>query len=106
MSDIDCPYCDRLQEIDHDDGYGYEEDKLHEQECGDCGKTFTFTTGILFVYEGYKADCLNGGEHQYKNTNTYPKIFTRMKCKDCEKERQPTEQEWFDMMDNMETVGW
>jgi len=33
MSDVTCPYCRDEQEINHDDGYGYEEDKEHEQDC-------------------------------------------------------------------------
>ena len=44
--DIDCPYCGHPQDIDHDDGNGYEEGVLHQQECGLCGKTF----GELLLY--------------------------------------------------------
>ena len=32
----------RNQDINHDDGYGYEEDVTHEQECSNCEKTFVF----------------------------------------------------------------
>jgi glutaredoxin len=31
--DIECPYCEKQQEIDHDDGYGYDEDQAHKQTC-------------------------------------------------------------------------
>lgn len=93
MEDIRCPYCDKPQEIIHDDGYGYEENTMHEQECGDCGKTFGFTTSISFYYEGHKVDCKNGGEHDWKPTRTYPKCFTKMECKICWEERPPTEEE-------------
>jgi len=31
MSDVECPYCGADVEINHDDGYGYTEDCLHEQ---------------------------------------------------------------------------
>ena len=54
MSDVECPYCKSAQEINHDDGYGYEEDETHEQQCGDCGEYFAFTTSILFLYEASK----------------------------------------------------
>lgn len=94
MSDVNCPYCNAEQEINHDDGYGYEEDRLHEQECTCCDKTFTFNTSISFYHEAFKADCLNGGEHQYKATSTYPVEYTRMRCSECEDERLPTEEEW------------
>ncbi len=99
MKDVNCPYCDSPQEINHDDGYGYEEDCTHQQECGDCGKTFTFTTSISFDYEAEKADCLNEhGHHKYKLTITYPKKCTRMRCETCDHERQPTETEWKDIL--------
>lgn len=94
MKDIKCPYCNYAQDIDHDDGYGYEEGELHKQECESCEKYFTFTTSIHYYYEANKADCLNGAEHKYKATRTYPIEWTRMECIDCGDERRPTEQEW------------
>jgi glutaredoxin len=33
MSDVQCPYCNADIDIDHDDGYGYEEDKTFMQTC-------------------------------------------------------------------------
>ena len=66
MSDVDCPYCGKEQEICYDDGHGREEEKLYEQECADCGKNFIFYTEIIFVHEPRQADCLNGAEHSYK----------------------------------------
>lgn len=92
--DVKCPYCEKLQEINHDDGYGYEEDELHQQECSDCDKSFTYTTGIIYIYKAFKADCLNGAEHEYKQTCTFPVECTRMRCQNCAEERQPTEDEW------------
>ena len=53
MSDVNCPYCDEPQEICHDDGYGYEEDRDYEQNCSYCGNAFKFTTAISFNYEVY-----------------------------------------------------
>jgi len=50
MSDVECPYCNSTQEINHDDGYGYAEDETHDQECGDCGKTFQYTTELSLNY--------------------------------------------------------
>lgn len=94
MEDVNCPYCGEGQEINHDDGYGYEEDQLYEQECGECEKTFTFTTSISFHYEGHKADCLNGAPHKWENTITTPVEFTEMRCVDCDERRKPTDEEW------------
>lgn len=62
--DIKCPYCGKEQNIDHDDGYGYEEGVTHQQQCRRCGKNFVYTTHISFDYEASKADCLNDGEHE------------------------------------------
>jgi len=94
MSDINCPYCDKEQEINHDDGYGYEEGVFHNQECGHCGKTFVYKTSISFYYDPKKADCLNGDDHNYKPTKTWPVEFTKMECMDCGDIRNLTESEW------------
>ena len=104
MKDVECPYCNEYQEINHDDGYGYEEDKVHEQCCNDCGKHFAFTTSISFSYEASRADCMNGGDHQFETTHTHPKIHTKMRCHDCDSVRPLTEEEWFEFLDVMECV--
>ena len=101
-TDVQCPYCGAGQDICHDDGYGYEEDQLHEQECGECGKVFVFQTSISFYYEAQKADCLNGGEHHYKPTHTIPKECTMMECVTCDTRREPTEAEWATILDTQE----
>ncbi len=93
MSDCECPYCGADVEINHDDGYGYTEDELHQQECSECEKTFTFYTSTHFTYRTGKADCLNGAEHKYKRTTTVPKEYTRMRCVDCDHERPLTKEE-------------
>lgn len=94
MNDIECPYCGEDLEINHDDGAGYEENRLHEQQCHHCEKYFVFTTYISYSYEPYKADCLNEGEHTFKATRTYPKECTEMECTQCGERRKPTEEEW------------
>jgi len=91
--DIECPYCGEGQVINHDDGQGYEEDMLHEQECKECGKTFVFTSSLTYFYEAQRADCLNGAEHDFKLTTTNPREFSKMRCSMCEKERELTDKE-------------
>jgi len=98
--DVECPYCNKVQEIKHDDGYGYDESALHQQDCNDCGKTFTYRTDIIFSHEAFKADCLNGSPHIFKQTVTYPKNFTMMRCVGCDEERTPTEEEMKTIMEN------
>ena len=83
MHDVNCPYCNASQEIDHDDGYGFDESEIFEQQCHKCGKYFVFTTQISLRYNVRKADCLNDGKHQYEKTNTLPEKYSRLRCKDC-----------------------
>lgn len=96
--DIKCPYCGAKQEINHDDGYGYNEDEVYEQCCCICDKIFAYTTSIMFSYEARKADCLNGGNHKWKKTITVPRQYTKMRCEDCGEERKPTEEEMSEIM--------
>ena len=90
MNDVNCPYCNAENEINHDDGYGYQEDEIYQQECDSCDKTFTFTTSIIYYYTAEKAECLNGGEHDWNQTFTFPKECTMMHCSMCDEERNPT----------------
>lgn len=91
--DVNCPYCDNPQDINHDDGYGYEEGQLHQQQCHKCDKTFTFTTSISFYYETYESECLNEGQHIWKPQTGYPREWMKMECQTCEEVRMPTEEE-------------
>lgn len=89
MEDAQCPYCGADIEINHDDGYGYEEDRKHEQQCHECDKTFTFTTSIHFSYETEKAPCLNGGRHDMRPVTHYPRCFPNwQRCSCCEHEER------------------
>lgn len=91
--DLECPYCGEYQEVNHDDGYGYEEDVIHQQQCRNCDKHFTFTTSIIYYYNAAVADCLNDGEHKWKPTHTFPKEFTMMECQSCGERRKPSDEE-------------
>lgn len=94
MKDTNCPYCNAEIDINHDDGAGYAEDEVHQQECQECLKTFVFTTSISFSYQPEKADCLNeGGTHLYKPSRTAPVCFTEMECRVCDDRRPLTEPE-------------
>lgn len=84
MPDVNCPYCGAEQDICHDDGYGYEEDHIHQQTCGKCEKTFVFTTLISFYYEVEKADCLNGSEHDMRPVVHVPRYYPNwVRCTTC-----------------------
>lgn len=70
-SDVECPYCGEGQEINHDDGYGYEEGEIFQQHCHGCCKTFAFTTCISFCHEAamafnrHKSDMID--KYSFKN---------------------------------------
>lgn len=81
IENAQCPYCGKRNVIDHDDGY--DEGEPHQQECGHCEKTFVFYTEISFSCRAYKADCLNGGEHKFKKSSTFPVEYSRLCCEDC-----------------------
>ena len=85
--DVNCPYCDAETEICHDDGRGYDENEIHHQYCPKCENTFAFETTIVFYYEAKKADCLNGGKHNFKFRRSHPIEFSKMRCEDCGEER-------------------
>ena len=78
MSDVTCPYCGTEQEINHDDGYGYEEDRSHEQGCTDCCKTFKFTTGISYNYE---VECQASDHDMEPSGARWPDMY---ECKNCD----------------------
>jgi hypothetical protein len=88
MADVKCPYCDSDEDINHDDGYGYEENRTHTQECGTCGKVFTYTTTISFDYDVDKAPCQNGEPHKLVDIVRFPKEFAVgiKRCEWCDEE--------------------
>lgn len=92
-NDMECPYCGAEQEVNHDDGYGYAEGVKHEHTCSECGKVFVFETYISFSYEPFKADCLNGAEHNLRFRIAIPREYSRMTCMDCDYERYATKEE-------------
>lgn len=91
--DLECPYCETGLDINHDDGFGYEEGVKHQMNCSHCDKSFVFETSISFYFEPEQADCLNDGQHNYKLTKTYPKEFSEMECTMCGDNRELTDLE-------------
>jgi hypothetical protein len=77
MSDVKCPYCGNEQEINHDDGYGYEEDRDYEQQCDSCDADFHFTTSISYHYDVY---CQEGGHDMEPLGYSQPGMIQCTKC--------------------------
>jgi len=84
MSDVKCPYCGNYQEINHDDGYGYDEGLEHEQNCGNCDKYFKFITSISFNYEVFCQDIDHDMEQALDDK---PDFFMCQKCDHSELRR-------------------
>lgn len=76
-----CPYCDKEVEINHDDGY--DDGEIYNDYCGHCGKYFVYTTTIIISHSLYQADCLNGSDHNFVKTNTYPPEYAKIRCDIC-----------------------
>ena len=87
--DVECPYCGHEFEICHDDGHASIEDEIYHEQCPKCEKNFVFTICYHISYREYKADCLNGGEHDYQRTITFPPECARMRCTMCGDEKKP-----------------
>ena len=88
MNDIECPYCEGENEVEHDGEYGSAEGIAHEMECDHCKKNFVFHTAMSFDYSPKKADCLNGsphkfGEWKYLWMDWQSLSKQRRQCEDC-----------------------
>jgi len=86
MNSLHCPYCDEDLGSSVDDYH--ESDTYYEHECLKCGKNFTFTISYDPYFSSYKADCLNGEEHDFKEIIGVPKEYfkNRRRCSMCSKE--------------------
>lgn len=82
MDTVDCPYCGQENEINHDDGAHYDEEHAESMECEHCDKKFLVDATISWYFEGREADCLNDGEHKWKDLiSTHP--VGREYCTHC-----------------------
>lgn len=93
METVKCPYCGEEQYIDHEDGYGYEENQTYNQTCCNCEKVFAYQTSIHFSYDVKKCGCMNGEDHKWKLTSTSPKCASQMECTECGERRELTVEE-------------
>ncbi len=96
MSELTCPYCNSKQDFTLEDGCVFIGTNQHE--CDECRKCFIFTAEASVDYYSYEAACLNGGEHDWKPTNSYPRKATRMQCETCDEYRDPTPEEMAEIL--------
>lgn len=84
MSDLQCPYCEESLS-DPDDCY--EEDEVYEHQCRNCEKHFAFSLSYSRYYDAWKADCLNGAEHDWKEISAWPpEVYAnKRRCSVCDR---------------------
>lgn len=83
MSDLTCPYCEHSYDYEYDDPP--KQDELLEIECPKCEKYFTaIASWELYFYGESKADCLNGGDHEFQSAPFIPNYYPdRKRCVNC-----------------------
>lgn len=84
MDTLECPYCQHDNSAPDD---CYEQDTLYETECRECDKVFMFNISYIPYYEGYKADCLNGSQHEFMWIFGQPRFHfvNQRTCRMCDK---------------------
>jgi|SRR6187431_2215473 len=70
MDTVECPYCEKDNEIEITSDWGLEEDVAHEHQCEYCSRNFVFTTHTSYSFDSRKADCLNGVPHKFGDWRT------------------------------------
>lgn len=88
MYEIECPYCEHMFDLCHDDGAHYDENVREETNCPSCDKVFMVSASQSWDWEGEKADCLNGGEHDWEPVWGAPREYFHetYRCKGCDEE--------------------
>ena len=84
METVECPYCGHEYEVCQDDGHATGDGKTYREQCPECEKFFALIPSISYSYEGYKADCMNGGEHDWREREQSSGFKTRL-CWSCDK---------------------
>lgn len=93
MNDLECPecpYCNAIIKLCHEDGQCYAEEKDHELSCGECGKNFIVHTTVSYYYSPRKADCLNGSPHRFTSWQRLWESEQDRMCIDCEHRERRT----------------
>ena len=81
--EVECPYCEEITKFDDSDMY--EQDENYEIECNHCEKIFQASLSYLKCFHPISTECLNTGEHTYKQIVGCPSIYFRGKyrCSQC-----------------------
>lgn len=87
---LTCPYCEAEIEPCEESREPCSDIQI---ECGECEKTFIYQIEYDPCYYERKADCLNGGDHDYRPIVGAPAEYfeKRLRCWDCRHETLKTE---------------
>ena len=85
MSDIECPYCKKDQEVMHDEGQGYDEEE-NQHTCISCDRDFIFATSVSYYYE---VSCNTENDHVWEQSPVEgcEDFYTCANCETCKVER-------------------
>jgi hypothetical protein len=91
--EIECPYCNQWTELNHDDGYGYEEGETFNDECEHCSRVFVYTSSMTWYFDARQAPCKNAQPHDWQQIIGYPKeaFIGRFRCTFCDEEERRDE---------------
>jgi hypothetical protein len=83
---MECPYCEYSFEHEHDDGSVGDR---FEIECPICEKIFQYSIVTICCFDTNKANCLNGGEHDWEPVRGIPSelLVGIDRCKICGRKR-------------------
>jgi hypothetical protein len=83
---LECPYCERMNEVPED---SHGEDEHYECQCSECDKTFGFTVSYWPSYTEYIMPCANGGDHNFEQIMGAPRehFINKFRCSHCGEER-------------------
>ncbi len=88
---VKCPYCEEYVDIKPDEHY----EGTEEYQCPKCEKIFEVDAEAYTSYMARgKADCLNGGKHEWKQQIGAPDIHFKGKylCNNCSARRTVAEE--------------
>ncbi len=66
------------------------QDKEIPIECGECEKTFIYSTDYSVTFSTHKCDCLNGAEHTWNKAQHLWEDIYQKRCQDCGKTENVT----------------
>jgi hypothetical protein len=95
MDEVECPYCDKSFEVQHDDGQHYSDGESESDYCPHCDKQVMIYSSCSWYHEASKADCLNDiSDHNWSEwskhhpTDDFTKWFATRYCQDCNENEQ------------------